>query len=217
MLNFSNLDQPACDGGSRTSRSGSRARAAGSGVLVRRRSSWSGFCFGPWSGCDGVHPRGRVGGRPAPLQCGVLRSGSTPHLSSMRQESRSSYALPCAMAITCNHMWRCLGFGYLTTQLARDFLNFFTTASTCDENITRQVSSISDFVWILYNFKTLFAHVSRQVTTPTWSSFHARSQIGPQHTLNIINTIFWTKKFHYFMYLQFKFGVTEKIQRNRNN
>jgi hypothetical protein len=45
----------------------------------------------------------------------------------------------------------------------------FIIASTCDNNMTRQVSSNSNFVWILYNLKTLFAHVTRHVTTPTWS------------------------------------------------
>jgi hypothetical protein len=45
----------------------------------------------------------------------------------------------------------------------------FTTASACDGEITRQVLSISDFVWILYNFKTLSTHVTPHVTTPTWS------------------------------------------------
>jgi len=93
----------------------------------------------------------------------------------------------------------------------------FTTASTCHDNTTRQVSSFSDFVWILYNLKILSTHVTPHVTTPTWSSFHASSWIQTQHTPRIMNTIFRIKKSHYFMYLQFKFGVAGKMQRNRNN
>jgi hypothetical protein len=45
----------------------------------------------------------------------------------------------------------------------------FTMASACDGETTRQVSSISEFVWILYNLKTLSTHVTPHVTTPTWS------------------------------------------------
>ena len=37
-------------------------------------------------------------------------------------------------------MWRCLDFSHRTSQLARKLLNFFTTASTCDDTTPRQVS-----------------------------------------------------------------------------
>jgi hypothetical protein len=44
---------------------------------------------------------------------------------------------------------------------------FFTIVSTCDGETTRQVSPISEFVWILYNLKTLSGHETPHVMTPT--------------------------------------------------
>ena len=58
-------------------------------------------------------------------------------------------------------------------------------ASTCDDTTHHQVSRFSDFVWILYNFNPLFAHVTRHVTSARWSRFHVRSWIQP-NTMNII-------------------------------
>ena len=91
------------------------------------------------------------------------------------------------------------------------------SASTCDNKTHRQVSWFSDIVWILYNLNKLPPRVHRHVTTTWCATFHATSCIRPRHSLNIMNTIFWMMKFHYFMYLQFKFGIVGKIQCNGKN
>ena len=96
-------------------------------------------------------------------------------------------------------------------------LQFFTTASTCDNTTHRQVSWFSDFVCILYNLKSHFRQVPRHVTSTRCSRFHVSSWIRPKHTLNIMSINFWMTKVHYSMYLQFKFEISQKIRRNEIN
>ena len=98
-----------------------------------------------------------------------------------------------------DHMWRCLGFWHPTSLLARNLLNFFTTASTCDNTTPPQVLWFSDFIWILYNLNSLFPQLTRHVTSTRCSRFHVTPWIRPQHTLNIMNINFWMTKFHYSM------------------
>ena len=87
---------------------------------------------------------------------------------------------------------------------------FFTTAYTCDDMTSRQVS---DFVWILYNFKTLFRQVGRHVTRTRCAKFDASSWIGTQHAPINMNNIFRNTTLQYSIHLQFKFDIFEKNQR----
>jgi len=96
-------------------------------------------------------------------------------------------------------------------------LQFFTTASTCDNTTHRQVSWFSDFVCILYNLKSHFRQVPRHVTSTRYSRFHVTFWIRPKHTLNIMSINFWMTKVHYSMYLQFKFEISQTIRRNEIN
>ena len=52
---------------------------------------------------------------------------------------------------------------------------FFTTASTCDNTASRQVSWFLDFVCILYNLKSYFWQVPWHVTLTRCSRFHVSS------------------------------------------
>ena len=94
---------------------------------------------------------------------------------------------------------------------------FFTTAYTCDNMTPRQVSWFSDFVWTLYNFKTLFRQVARHVTWRRCAKFDASSWIETQHTPNTMNNIFRSTRLQYSMHLQFKFELYIKIQHNQIN
>jgi len=96
-------------------------------------------------------------------------------------------------------------------------LQFFTTASTCDNTTHRQVSWFSDFVCILYNLKSHFRQVPRHVTSTRYSRFHVTFWIRPKHTLNIMSINFWMTKVHYSMYLQFKFEISQTIRWNEIN
>jgi hypothetical protein len=52
---------------------------------------------------------------------------------------------------------------------------FLHAASTCHNKTPRQVSWFSDFVWLLYNLRTLFLLVVRHVTAKRCSKFHVAS------------------------------------------
>ena len=94
---------------------------------------------------------------------------------------------------------------------------FFTTAYTCDNMTPQQVSWFSDFVWTLYNFKTLFRQVAHHVTWRRCAKFDASSWIETQHTPNTMNNIFRSTRLQYSMHLQFKFELYIKIQHNQIN
>jgi hypothetical protein len=118
---------------------------------------------------------------------------------------------------TCYHMWRCLGFWHPTSQLARNLLNFLLQPPHA---MTRRLDKFHDF-WtsfgFFYHLKSLFPQVTRHVASTRWSRFHVSSWIRPQHTPNNMTIIFWITKINYFMYLQFKFEIFQKIQRNEIN
>ena len=115
------------------------------------------------------------------------------------------------------HLRICLGFRHRTSQLARNPLNFFITAYTCDEMTPRQVSWISDFVSILYNLKILYTQVPRRVPWKRCAKFGICHWIRSHTTCNTMNMIFWITQFQYSMHLQFKFELPGRIQVNEIN
>ena len=93
---------------------------------------------------------------------------------------------------------------------------FFTTAYTCDNMTPRQVSWFLDFVWTLYNFKTLFRQVARHVTWRRCAKFDASSWIGTQHAPINMNNIFLKHYIAIFHAPAVQIWHIQKKSKNRN-
>jgi hypothetical protein len=61
-------------------------------------------------------------------------------LSKLQRQMPKTLTSP--LAITCDHMWRCLSFRYLRSQLARNFLNFLPRPPHAT---TRHINKFRDF------------------------------------------------------------------------
>jgi hypothetical protein len=89
-----------------------------------------------------------------------------------------------------NHMWRCLGFSHLTSQLALNLLNCCTQPL---QVIARHPDKFRDFrtsFGFFCNLETLFPQVVHHVIITKCSIFHVNNWIWPQYTSNVMNTIF---------------------------
>jgi len=92
---------------------------------------------------------------------------------------------------------------------------FFTIVSTYDIMMSCQVSWFSDYVWIFYNWKILLPHRDCHLAWTRPSNFWVGSCTWSKNTLFNMNIIFRMAAFDYFMHLQFKFGLCEKMQGNK--
>ena len=93
----------------------------------------------------------------------------------------------------------------------------FTIGSTCYITLHPQVSWFSEFVWILYNLKTLWPQLCPHVSLTRCEKYPASSWIWPQNTLTSMTIIFRMIRFHYSMHLQSKLAFCEINQQNKNN
>jgi hypothetical protein len=95
----------------------------------------------------------------------------------------------------------------------KHFQNFFIV-STCDVKASRPFSWFSDFVRILYIFKSNLTQLGRHVACTRWWSFRVCPWIWHRNTLGRMNISYWIAEIHYFIHLQFKCASCGKNQEN---